>query len=612
MKRTVSLLLAAALLVSSVGVLSSCKKIPDTITVNLGAATQTIDPTMNTTADGATYILHLFAGLLGYEPDEKGQAQLVARCAEAIPQPVKEANGKVSYTFKLRRGLKWSDGSALTAQDFVYAWNRAADPANSSGNADLFSCIDGYNDVVNMYKTTSDSQGKLQLQLDAQGLPIYKKDKKSLNVIASEDGSELKVTLPVDQPYFLELCALPAFMPIKEALVNEHGGAWAESAETYIGNGPYKVEEYTQERLVMKKNRHYFEADRVVTENLIFVFDGDNKAALTGFKNGDYAFIDAVPNDEIDALKQDMKDEFFVRVQLGTYFLCMNVNDPALQDFTEEERVKIRQAMSLVLDRNYIVTNISKGNEIPATGFVPMGLKEPDGSEFISKNGPDRNGKGYFSAEAIDYRDNCDKAVELLSQVAESSGKFTVENGKLVNFPRLTYLTNDDSTHTAVANYLQQTWSNYGIYVKIESKEWSELPSVRQQGAFSIARHGWLGDYNDPISFLDLWTVGSAHNDCQFGRGAHGTYVGFGEAEAPLNWSGAYDVLIAEIKAESDAVKRFEKMHAAEDLLMSTGAVCPLYYNTDVYMCSENMKGFFTTPLGYKFFTYASLESAKE
>ncbi len=588
MKKILSASLAAAMMLGCMATLSSCGTTDAGMVLNVGAYPDTVDPALNSAVDGGTYIVHVFSGLVGYEDDGNGNAVLAPHCATELPEGVLLEDGKTSYTFTLRDDLKWSDGTALTAQDFVYAWNRAADPATGADYGYMFEVIDGYDAMMEMY----DDEGNLV------------GEKKSLNVTASEDGKQLTVVLTVDVPYFHELCAFPAYMPVKQDIVEANGDAWATSADTYIGNGAYKVTEFTQTQMVLEKNEYYFDADKVVTDKITFAFNSDDASLLTNFQNGSYLFIDSVPNDEIASLQTgEYKDEFYVEGQLGTYYVSFNVNDTALADFTEEEKAKIRNALSLLIDRNYVCEEIGQAGQVPAAGFVAMGLTEPDGAEYISKNGPAGDGTGYYSVAKEDYQANCDAAVKLLEEVAASSGKFTMADGKVTGFPTLTYVTNDGSGHEAIATYLQQVWGNYGFDIKVEVQEWNTFLNTRKDGNYSIARNGWLGDYNDPISFLDMWVSASGNNDCQLGKGDHASFAGYDG----LTWADSYDAIIASVKTETDAAKRFELMHQAEDILMETGAICPIYYYTDIFMCSSSVQNFFSSPLGFKYFMYASV-----
>ena len=610
MKKTLSLLLAVVMLLSCMVALGACgKKSTGEMTLNVGAFPDTIDPALNSAVDGGTYIVHAFSGLVGYEQDKDGNLVLVPQCAAELPKGVALDNGMTSYTFKLRDGLKWSDGSDLTAKDFVYAWNRAADPMTGADYAYMFEGIDGYADVSDMYQTEEDAEGNVKFVTDADGNPAYKDGKKALNVTASEDGKELTVVLTVDLPYFYELCAFPAYMPVKQSVVEAEGDDWATSAETYICNGAYKVTEFSQTQLVMEKNEYFYNADKVVSDKLIFAFNEDDSSMLANYKNGSYLFIDSVPNDEIETLKKEYDKEFFVTGQLGTYYVSFNVNDKAFKGFSEEEKADIRTAMGLFIDRNYVCEEIGQAGQVPAAGFVAMGLSEPDGTEFIDNNGPKGDGAGYYSVAADDYKANCDAALALLEKVAKSSGKFTVADGKVSGFPTVNYITNEGTGHEAVAAYLQQVWGNYGIEVKVETQEWSTFLNTRKNGDYSVARNGWLSDYNDPISFLDMWISESGNNDSQLGKDAHASFKGYSYAgKDGLTWKESYDACIAAVKKETDAEKRFALMHEAENILMTTGAICPIYYYTDIYMCSQSIDGFFASPLGFKYFMFASVK----
>ena len=220
MKKVLSLLLVAVMILGCMMSLTSCgQKSGGALTLNVGARPDTIDPALNSAVDGATYIVHTFTGLVGYEPDDEGKPQLVAQLAKELPKGVALEDGKTSYTFELRDDLKWSDGSKLDANDFVYSWNRAADPMTGADYAYMFEVIDGYADVADMYVTSEDAEGNVVFEKDADGNPKYKDGKKALNVTASEDGKSLTVVLTVDVPYFHELCAFPAYLPVKKDVV---------------------------------------------------------------------------------------------------------------------------------------------------------------------------------------------------------------------------------------------------------------------------------------------------------------------------------------------------------------------------------------------------------
>ena len=553
-------------------------KVAESMTICVGPYPDTIDPALNSAVDGATYVIHAFSGLVGYEETVNGALKLVPDCAKELPTVEVREDGMYQYTFELKDDLKWSDGSDLTAADFVWSWNRAVAPETAADYGYMFDVIDGY-------KEASEGNGQL-------------------NVTASEDGKSITIVLKNDVPYFFELLAFPTYMPVKKDVV-EGNDAWAISADTYIGNGPYKVTEFTQGQMVMEKNEYYHNADAVATKKIVWPFNEDDNSLYANYKNGAYLFIDSVPNDQIDTIKAEYPTEYKVTGQLGTYYVSFNVNDPAFDGFTEVEKVSLRKALGLLLERNYICEEIGKADQKPANTFVPMGLSDADGvTEFkATANG----GAGYFSVNEDDYAANCDEAIALLKDVAESSGKFTVaDDGTVTGFPTMKYITNEGTAHEQLATYMQGVYASWGIDMKIEVQEWGTFLDTRKAGDYSFARNGWLSDYNDPISFLDMWITESGNNDCQFGKDAHATYAGYSyDGKDNLTWAESYDKIIAQVKASKDPAERFALMHQAEDILMSTGAICPIYYYTDQFMCDESIEGSFVSPLGYKYFMYA-------
>jgi oligopeptide transport system substrate-binding protein len=159
--------------------------------------------------------------------------------------------------------------------------------------------------------------------------------------------------------------------------------------------------------------------------------------------------------------------------------------------------------------------------------------------------------------------------------------------------------------------------ASVGITMNLTNQEWATFLNTRKNGDYSIARNGWLADFNDPISFLDMWTTASGNNDVQLGKGEHENIklydldlssLGYDVKVKSGTWAQTYDKLIELIKGCTDTNKRYQLMHIAEDLLMSTGTICPLYYYTDIYMISEKVDGFFANPLGYKYFMYTTIK----
>ena len=282
----------------------------------------------------------------------------------------------------------------------------------------------------------------------------------------------------------------------------------------------------------------------------------------------------------------------------------------AAAGMTDAERVaaeaEIRYAISLLLDRNYIVEEVTKGGQLPASSFVSMGMTDADGSQFYENAGHSDEYVGYYNVAKDAFEANYAEAYEILSKYYEKD-----ENGMFTNVPTLTYLYNTGDAHKAIGEYLQSALAAVGITLNLENQEWNTFLNTRKDGGYSIARNGWLADYNDPISFLDMWITSSGNNDIQLGKGDHATLaaydldltdLGYDVKVEDGTWAETYDVLIPLIKTCTDNEVRYQLMHRAEDLLMSTGTVVPLYFYTDLYMLDDSVEGYYGTPLGFKFF----------
>ncbi len=268
---------------------------------------------------------------------------------------------------------------------------------------------------------------------------------------------------------------------------------------------------------------------------------------------------------------------------------------------------EIRYAISLLYDRNYIVEEIGQAGQVPASSFVAMGMTDADGSQFYQNAGHNDGFYGYWDVSEDAYEDNFTKAIEILSKYYdydETTGQFT-------NFPTMTYLYNTNESHKAIGEYLSSVLAGVGITMNLENQEWNTFLNTRKNGDYYVARNGWLADYNDPICFLDMWVTASGNNDVQFGKGDHADVKAYSLDLTPYGldtkvengtWAETYDVLISAIKGCTDKDNRYAMMHIAEDMLMDSGCIVPLYFYTDIYMLDDSVHGFFSNPLGYKYF----------
>ena len=602
MKRVLAIVLVAAMLLS----FAACGNKKESsekssISVCLASEPDTIDPALNSAVDGATLLAHLFSGLAKWQQDKDGKLEIVADAAKELTEGVKNSDGTVTYTYTLKDGLKWSDGKDVTANDYVFAWQRAASLELAADYGYMFDVVKGYDEIV---------------EVDDNDKPVNPDAKLAVKAL---DDKTIEVTLKNEVAYWNELLAFPTYFPVREDVVKNE--SWATDPASYVSNGMYKLTGWDHNSVItLEKNAEHPDAAEVTMDTIKFYLSDDANNMLSNYKNGEWSLIDSVPTNEIATLKKDYPDEFFNVGQIGTYYVCWNINEqilPADSKLTgveaEKAKAEIRNAVSLLLDRNYIVDQIAQGGQVPASSFVAMGLTDADGSQFYKNTGVSKDYDGYFDTSAKALKANFNKVIETLKKYYnydEKAGKFT-------NFPKMTYLYNTDEGHKAIGEYIQSTLANVGIELSMENQEWATFLNTRKDGDYSIARNGWLADYNDPISFLDMWTTASGNNDVQFGKGAHKDVKGysidltkFGYKDKVENgtWAETYDVLIARIKTCTDKNNRYAMMHLAEDMLMASGCITPIYFYTDQYMLAKNVKGFFSNPLGYKYFMYCTIE----
>lgn len=499
------------------------------LVVNVGPEPATIDPALNSAVDGATLLIHAFEGLMSL--DENGVP------VKAQAESYEVSDDGLTYTFTLRDGLKWSDGEPVTAEDYVYSWKRAVDPETAADYAYMFEVIEGYDSEEGNH---------------------------DLNVQAPDDKTVV-VKLKAAAPYFLELCAFPTFFPVRKDIVEADPDGWATKPDTYIGNGPYVMDEWVHDsHIVLKKNSNYWNKEKIGPESIKFLLMDDDGAILAAFENGEILLADSLPNDEIEAWKD--KEEFFIQGQLGTYYISFNVQKPPLDD------PKVRRALMLAIDRVYICEQIGQAGQQPAGAFVATGLSDADPTKEFREVGGD-----YY--DPYDYEGNLEEAKRLLAEAGYPNGE---------GLPTMEYLYNESTGHQLIGEAIQSMWKEIGVNIELASQEWNTFLDTRKNGEYQIARNGWLGDYNDPISFLDMWVTGSGNNDAQ--------------------WSNAeYDALISQVKASSDREERMKLMHQAEDIIFEEAMLAPIYYYVDIYLKSPKLEGFYSSPLGYKYFMYSKV-----
>ena len=464
--KTKKILLGAAMSVAAVATLASCGG-NSGLSVCLASTPKQVDPALNSAVDGACYAVHLYSGLVRYVPTADGKGlELAADLAKELPSPVNEG-GKVSYTFTLKDDIKFSDGTPIEPSDFVKSWNRAAsytpDDNSPAGALDgdynyMFEIIDGYTSLAD--KADNDT-------LTADDYKHF------LNVTANDDNNTLKVVLPVNVPYFYELCAFPAYMVLKDADKLDTDGSWAKDPSKFVASGAYTLTSFEKDvKMVIEKNPMYWDAANVTTDKVNFVFSDNTSAMLAQYNAGELQLIDDLDAETV-SVKQKANDYHMIG-QLGTYYVSWNINGDTFKNTSiannEEAKAEVRNAISLLIDRKTIVTNVTKLGQTPSTGFVGAGLPDAAGGQFVDHNGVNGDGKGYVG-DANKYDENKAAAITILKRYFsfdESTQKFT-------NFPTIEYLYNTDPTHQAVAEAIQAQFRQVGITVTANNQEWAQF-----------------------------------------------------------------------------------------------------------------------------------------
>lgn len=527
---------------------------------NIGTESRTFDPTLNNASDGGHLINNLFEGLMretadGIEPAQAESYEISAN-AEGVEGTV--------YTFKLRDDIKWSDGKPVTAADFEYAWKRACDPEAASEYAFIVtSYVKGGEEFFNGEGTRDE-------------VAVKALDEKTLQV-------ELK--FPV--PYFLSLTGFYTYMPVRQDIVEQYGEGWEKNPETCIGNGPFKLAEFqTGSHVLLVKNDNYYKADEVKLKGVKGLMITEATTAQSAYEAGEIQVNDTIPPDEVPRLIAE--DPNFVSMpRIGTYYGIFNVDKAPTDD------VRVRKALTLAIDRKAICELIMKGGQIPATGFVPPSLSFSDGTCFrqLDDKGFPQPEYGIDASKAL-----VEEAQALLAEAGYPNGE---------GFPTITYKYNTGDAHQKVAEALQEMWkTNLNINVELSNMEWGVFQDERRVGNFEICRGGWLGDYKDPMTMLDLWTSYSGNNDAQW----RWEETPAATHDKTLNESNkGFDEAIAKAMITTGK-ERDEQLKKAEQILMDEMVTLPIYYYSYLYEIDQSkVEGVTRTAMGHWVFKDAEL-----
>ncbi|WMJ75789.1 MULTISPECIES: peptide ABC transporter substrate-binding protein [unclassified Sedimentibacter] len=509
----------------------------DYLVWNIAVDSQTWDPTLNSSADGGHIIQNLFEGLTR---ETKDGIEAAAADSWEI------TNDGKTYTFKLKEGLKWSDGQPLTAKDFEYAWKRACDPATASE----------YSFLVTSYLVGGEEFFNGEGTIDEVGVKAL-------------DDTTLEVNLKFPVSYFLSLTSFYTYMPVRQDIVEANGEGWEKNPETCISNGAFKLSEYkTGDHLTMVKNDQYWDADSIKLAGIKGLMIVEGTTALNGYENGEIQVLDSITIEQIPRLQKE-DPNFKITPHIGTYYVNFNVDDDVFKD------VRVRKAFSLAIDRKAFVEQVTKGGQVPATGFIPSGMQYSEGTDIrpLDENGLPAVEYGIDPSKAL-----VEEAQTLLAEAGYPNGEGLSE---------VTFLYNTNENNKKIAEALQGMWKqNLGVDVTLLNQDWAVFQEERRAGNYMMARGGWLGDYGDPMTMLDLFACKSGNNDPQWRYKEMSVLAPHDKMLNPEQeeFENAIDASMLASGKDRD-----EQLKIAEDALMNNHVIAPIYYYTFTNIVDESV-----------------------
>ena len=606
---------------------------PADFSLQNGTDPKTLDPHRATGQPESKIVFELFEGLLRMLPE--GEPDPITTLQPLTPQPGMAASYDISedgktYTFHLRDGIRWTDGTPVTAHDFAWSWQRMLHPATACEYGYLINEVtlaeEYHNSILKVgdrvevelwnrpgetptgeanvqhfprgtmqYGTlreiikppepklpesaseeerdsaSADWQESWVYQVDvvgmqAGGIPDWdgeastQRFSSSLDLTAADDSiarthgvmvdfkhlgggqavddKTFVVRLNNSVPYFLNLVAYYPLFPVNRKCIETHGAPMWTKAENIVTNGPFTLAfRRLRDRIRVAKNPDYHSADRGGMKTIDFISLESQNTALNMYETGQIQWVYDLPTSIVVELKG--RPDFHSGPKLSVYFYKLNNDVPPLDD------VRVRQAISMAIDRKQIVEEVSKGGQQPAYSLVPPGIA------------------GYKGAEGL--RENVERAKELLAEAGFPGGR---------GFPKISLMYNTSETHRPIAEVIQQQLqNNLNIKLELKNMEWGSFVETVQQEKYEMARYGWVGDYPDPNTFLDLWITGNPQSN--------------------TNWSNPeYDRLIRAAGTEMNSKKRMEMLRQAETIISTELPIIPIYFYTSSEMAKTNIEGF--------------------
>jgi oligopeptide transport system substrate-binding protein len=484
-----------------------------------GSEPKELDPSRATGAPEGKILDSIFEGLVNLD-------QTTLEIIPGVAESWSVSKDGLTYTFKIRKNAKWSDGQALTANDFVYSWKRAVSPKLASEYAyQLYYIKNG--EAINT--------GKI-------------KDVNKLGVKA-KDSHTLIVTLENPTPFFLQLCAFRTLYPVPKHIVTKFKDQEWTREENIVSNGAFKLTEWKiNKHVIAVKNNNYWDANNVTLKKIFFYPIEKVETEENSFFSNQLHMTTTVPQIKISLYEKRAKRDpskynpYKNSPYLGTYFYRFNTTKKPFSD------KRVRKAFSMVIDRSLLTSRIARGGELPATTFTPPGV-----GGYTYKD-------TYLQANT--NKETIAKAKALLAEAGYKD---------LSKFPKTEILYNTSENHKKIAVAIQQMWKGFlGVNVGLYNQEWKVYLSNQSSLKFDISRSGWIGDYADPNTFLDMFVTGGGNNN--------------------TGWSNKrYDELIKLASAESNQEKRFKYFQEAEGILLDEMPVIPIYIYTNKKLVSEKV-----------------------
>ncbi|NOJ69236.1 peptide ABC transporter substrate-binding protein [Paenibacillus alvei] len=504
-----------------------------TFRFNLKSEPPSLDPGTSQDTTSFQILSHIYEGLT--RMDEHGKA------IPGIAEKWEEDAAKKKYTFHLRKDAKWSNGDPVTAKDFEKSWKRVLDPTMQPAPPYAY-----------------------QLYYIKGAEDYHKKKSTDPNSVAVKalDEYTLEVELASPTAYFLSLLSFQTYFPVHS---DDRNSKWASEANTIISNGPFKITDWKhQNSIELVKNENYYAKDEVKLTKVQMTIVEDPATEMSMYETGALEIAGQptgeIPVDQIAMLKESKPDELKIKSTATTYYYLFNNK---LKPF---DNVNIRKALAMAIDRKQIVENVTLGGQTPAFGIVGKGI--------VGLNDEYRN----EADDSVFFKEDVAEAKALLEKGLKESG--------LTELPEFTLAYNTNEMHKKAAVAIANMWKNtLGIKVKVENQEWGVFLKNRTALNYQVARAGWTADYNDPMTFIDLYMIGSGNND-----------IGYSNPE--------YDKLVKDAKASTDPKARMELMKQAEKKLIAEDmAIMPIFYQTSVQLQKPYVKNVFIDYQGQMNFT---------